>query len=309
MRPNKSRSSFGSRTRVPRLGSAGRLLPRAIVALLAGSGAARSYAAGPQGMTVGHGQATVSGSGGHTTINVSDRALLNWQSFNIGANESLNFVQPSSSSVVWNRINDPNPSQIYGRLTANGIVVLQNQSGFYFGPTAFVRVGGLLVTTSPGMPPDFAVGGTWQFNGPPPVAPIINYGDLRTEAGGSLFLISEKIENHGVLAAPEGKVGLYAGKEVLISERPDGRGLSAAVQLPSGAVDNTGTIQADAGQIALHARVVNQSGTIEANTVRERNGVIELVASEAVNLAADSRIEARGAEAKAANGGQIVIKS
>ena len=284
------------------------LLARNLTALLVWSGMARSYA-GPAGMTVGHGQAAVSGSDQHRTIQVSDRALLNWQSFNIGANESLKFLQPSASSVVWNKISDPNPSSIFGRLEANGIVVLQNSSGFYFGPNSFVSAGGLFVTTSPSLPPDFASGGSWIFNGPPPTASIVNYGELRTHSGGSMYLVAERIENHGTLAAPGGKIGLLAGQEVLVSERPDGRGLSAEVRLPSGVVDNQGRILADAGEIALHARVVNQSGTIQANSVRERNGVIELIASDAVNLGAESRIEARGQDAESANGGRIEIKS
>ena len=299
MKPSRSFSSY-------RRGPA--LVARNLTALLVWSGMARSYA-GPAGMTVGHGQASVSGSDQHRVIQVSDRALLNWQSFNIGANESLKFLQPSASSVVWNKISDPNPSSIFGRLEANGIVVLQNSSGFYFGPNSFVSAGGLFVTTSPSLPPDFASGGSWIFNGPPPTASIVNYGELRTHSGGSMFLVAERIENHGTLAAPGGKIGLLAGQEVLVSERPDGRGLSAEVRLPSGVVDNQGRILADAGEIALHARVVNQSGTIEANSVRERNGVIELVASDAVNLGAESRIEARGQNDEAATGGRIEIKS
>src|SRR5437667_10088605 len=143
-----------------------------------------------------------------------------------------------------------------------------------------------MVTTSPVAPESSGSSELWQFRGTPPLASIVTYGEVRAQNGGSVFLISERIENHGTISAPGGTIGLYAGKEVLVSERPDGRGLSATVKLPAGSVDNSGHLIADGGTIALHAQVVNQNGQVQADSVREHNGVIELVASENVNLGA-----------------------
>ena len=263
--------------------------------------------ANPDGLTVRAGNATAVPTGSLLTIQAGNQAFLDWRSFNIAPGETTRFIQPSPSSIAWNRINDPNPSQIFGRLEANGVLVLANQSGFYFGRDSFVRAAGLVVTTAP-IAPDMAGSGPWQFNALPPAASIINYGTVEAVSGGSLFLIAEKIANHGVLTAPDGNIGLYAGKSVLVSERPDGRGLSAQVTLPDGTVDNTGRLVADAGTIALHARVVNQGGVVQANTVRNVGGVIELVAEDAVNLQAGSVISARGGEANA-SGGAVRIQS
>jgi len=265
--------------------------------------------ANPQGPTVVHGAAATTTTGPQLTVKTSDRAFIEWKSFNIGAGESTRFLQPSASSITWNKINDANPSQIFGNLSANGIVVLQNQSGFYIGPYATINAQGVLMTTSHAVPTDFLGTGPWQLGGPPPSASIINYGQINAGPGGSAFLIAKRVENHGTITAPEGNIGLYAGKDVLISERPDGRGLSARVHLPEGSVDNTGKLIADAGTIALHADVVNQGGLIQANSIRERNGVIELVAGEAVNLAAGSSIQAKGDDHNVSPGGQILIKS
>ena len=95
----------------------------------------------------------------------------------------------------------------------------------------------------------------------------------------------------------------------MVSERPDGRGLSAKVTLPEGSVDNSGKLIADAGTIAMHAQVVNQGGLVQANSVREVNGVIELVASDAINLGANSVISAQGDSQGASPGGTVTIKS
>src|SRR5215468_3529254 len=175
--------------------------------------------ANPAGGTVAQGTATVTSSGPLLTIQTSDRAVLNWQSFNIAAGETTTFLQPSSSSIVWNKINDSNPSQILGNLNANGYVVLQNASGFYIGGQAVITTHGLVLTTSPMQAPDLSASGPWQFNTLPPTASIINYGQISLDKGGSVFLIAHDIQNHGSITAPEGKIGLYAGKEVLVSDR------------------------------------------------------------------------------------------
>jgi len=65
---------------------------------------------------------------------------------------------------------DPNLSQVWGNLNANGWVVLMNQNGFYFGPNSVINVGGLMVTTVPVAQESSAGGGFWQFNGTPPLA-------------------------------------------------------------------------------------------------------------------------------------------
>ena len=53
---------------------------------------------------------------------------------------------------------------------------------------------------------------------------------------------------------------------------------------------------------------MNQNGLIQANSVRERKGVIELLATDSVNLGADSVITANGDSAAVSAGGQITIK-
>lgn len=268
----------------------------------------RGYA-NPVGPAVSQGHATFTSQGPQLNIRTSDRAFINWQSFNIGAGETTTFLQPSSSSIVWNRINDSSPSQILGNLNANGYVVLQNSSGFYIGGEAAITTHGLLMTTAPIQVPNLSSGGPWQFNAPPPTAKIINYGHIDVGRGGSAFLISNEIENHGTITAQEGQIGLFAGKQVLLSQRPDGRGLSARVTLPQGSVSNDGELIADAGTIAMHAQVVNQGGLVQANSVREVNGAIELIASEAVNLGPGSVIQAKGDSQGVSSGGAITIKS
>lgn len=264
--------------------------------------------ANPAGMTVQSGTATVAAQGSQVSITASHNAVLQWQSFNIAPGETTTFIQPSAQSIVWNHIQGTQPSQIWGNLHANGVVVLMNEAGFHFGPSAFVSAAGLIVSTAPVVPMESGGGAFWQFQGPPPSAAIENLGQIHISHAGAAFLIANRIENRGEISAPGGQIGLLAAQEVKLSERPDGRGLSAAVELPAGSVDQSGRLLADAGTVALHARVVNQNGLVQANTVRERNGVIELIAADSIQLGATSALSA-SAVGSEGDGGRIRIQS
>src|SRR5271170_4741650 len=61
--------------------------------------------ANPSGSTVVQGGAAISSSGSQLNITTSGNTLIDWQSFNIGVGETTTFIEPSSSSVVWNQIN------------------------------------------------------------------------------------------------------------------------------------------------------------------------------------------------------------
>ena len=266
--------------------------------------------ANPTGLTVVSGSATAQQSGSQLNVTTSQSALLNWSSFNIQQGETTTFIQPSVNSVVLNEIGGANPSQIFGNLNANGTVILANANGFYFGPNSMIKVGGSFIATTAPLTPDMGADSAWTFTGMPPTASIVNYGQIQAGGGKSLFLIAEQIDNHGELNAPGGDIGLCAGQSVLVSERPDGRGLSATVKVPSGSVNNFGQITADAGTIALQAQVVNQNGIIQADSIQNQNGVIELVASDSLNLGANSQILAHGDNSTPnSSGGTITLQS
>src|ERR1700733_12517540 len=180
------------------------------IAVFFAIGLALKATANPTGMSVASGSATAHASGSQLTITTGNSAVLNWQSFNIAANETTIFNQPSASSIVVNNIHDANASQIYGSLQANGLVVLMNQNGFYFGPDAFIKTGGLIVSTANCVPPQNA-GGSWEFNGPPPLASIVNYGEIKIGQSGSCYLIAADVENHGDIETPGGSTGLAGG--------------------------------------------------------------------------------------------------
>lgn len=74
---------------------------------------------------------------GNATVNVNGRVMtvqqlsqvlgVNWQSFSIGAGNTVVFQQPNASSVAINRVIGNSRSEIFGSLQANGQVFLLNQ--------------------------------------------------------------------------------------------------------------------------------------------------------------------------------------
>lgn len=78
----------------------------------------------------------------------SGKAILNWESFDINANFTVEFYQPSATSIALNRINaSTSPSYILGNLTANGSVYLINPNGVVFGKDSRVDVGALVASS------------------------------------------------------------------------------------------------------------------------------------------------------------------
>ena len=266
--------------------------------------------ANPTGGTVTHGSATFNSSGSQFTINQgSANAVINWQSFNIAPGQTTTFNQPSANSVAWNQINDANPSQILGNLNANGYVILENANGFYIGGQAVIDTHGLVMTTASTPPPDFSTGGPWSFAAPPPTARIQNFGQINITGGGTAYLIAADIVNGGTINAPNGHIGLYDGETVLVSTSPNGQGLSAAVTLPQGSVDNEGKLTANGGSVVAQAQFVNQNGVIQANTAQNVNGTIELLGSSSVALGANSAISAQGSAQGISSGGSVTIQA
>ena len=92
----------------------------------------------PIGGQVSAGKASLqqSTSTGGATLNIQQvtaRAVINWQSFNLGSSAQVNFNQPDANSVTLNRVLDSNPSQIFGRISAQGQVFISNPQGVVFG--------------------------------------------------------------------------------------------------------------------------------------------------------------------------------
>ena len=264
----------------------------------------------PLGPTVVNGAATVTGVGSSVlTINqTTPKAILTWQQFNIAPNEVTRFIQPGTQSIALNRILDANPSQILGSLQANGSVILINPNGVMFGPNAQVNVGGLVASSLNLTDANF-LRGQYLFEGTDAGGWVKNAGTIQTGPGGFVYLLAPNVENSGLIKSPEGQIAIAAGTTAYLSERPDGLGFLVKVNNPTGDAINLKDLIADGGDINIYARVINQAGLVQANSVRDKDGRIELFASQELNLADGSVLSAKGSDEGISNGGTIVATS
>ena len=121
--------------------------------------------ANPQGPQVVSGTASFSQPNAHTlNVTNSHNAIINWQSFDIGAGQTTNFIQPSSASSVLNRVLSNDPSKIYGTLNSNGHVFLINQHGLMIGAGAQINTAGFYGSTLNITNEDF-LNGNLKFEG------------------------------------------------------------------------------------------------------------------------------------------------
>ncbi len=244
--------------------------------------------AGPEGGVIRAGDGTITDDGLLTLIRQNtDRLAIDWESFNVGANETVRFIQPGDNSVALNRIFDQNPSQIFGTIDANGRVILINPNGMLFGETAQLNVAGLVASTLSISVEDF-MSGNFTFEGTGDGGLILNQGTINADY---VALIGEAVSNEGLIVADAGVVHLAAGRKVAIDF--DGGGLmffesdseilSSALDVDA-AVSNSGTIIADGGRVLLtadaardvYSQAINNSGLIQARRIDNSGGVIRL---------------------------------
>ena len=256
---------------------------------MAWSAPAWSQAALPQGGQVVSGSAAITQAGPQMTIQqASDKTILNWQSFNIGAGHQVTFQQPDASAVALNRVVGADASAIHGTLQANGRVFLVNPNGMLFGAGANVNVGGLVASTLNIADNDF-LQGHYQFSGQGSAmqgAALRNQGRITAADGGGVALLGGSVSNQGTIAARLGSVALAAGNQVKLDFAGDGL-LNVQVQQASlnALAENHQLIEADGGSVLMTAKatdailqtVVNNTGTVRARTVENRAGKIVLL--------------------------------
>ncbi len=252
--------------------------------------AAPSAFANPTGGTVSAGTASINSSGTTLTVTQStDKAVIDWQSFNINSNETTQFVQPSSSSITLNRINSGNITEIYGHLDSNGKLILVNPDGFLFGAGANVNVNSLVATTANISNQSFMGTGLMNFDQPGnPLASITNNGTITAADAGLVGLVAPNVLNNGVITARLGTVQLASADTFSLDFYGDGLlnfAVSPAVQQQL--LQNTGLISAAGGNIditaAAGASVVNSlihvSGELDAPAVAQQGGNIYIYAA------------------------------
>lgn len=258
-----------------------------------------------------------------TITQTSQKAVLNWNSFNVAAGSSVSFSHPNASAATLNKIGGAAPSVIQGVITSTardtggigGTVYMINANGILFDKGAQVNVGGL-VASSLSIDDDrfekglySTVDGSASFiwdgdraafsNSFVQVAPG---AEIRTPDGGTVMLFAPRVVNEGSIDTTNGQAILAAGAKVYLAPSSDLRLRGLLVEVDP--FDPTGT--------PLGGSVLNRKASTaeiaadrEALVARLRdNGVLP---TDATTAQADALIAQRVGEIVARTGNATLI--
>jgi filamentous hemagglutinin family protein len=222
-----------------------------------------------------------------TITQSSASAVVNYNTFSIGAGHAVNIQQPSANAALLSRVTGNTPSTIAGSLTANGQVYLVNPNGIAITSTGTVKVGGGFVASTLGISDTDFMNGKRTFSGNGASKPVSNAGTITVGRGGYAALIGGTVENSGSIEVPLGKVGLGSGEQAALDFSGDGF-LQVAAPTGSGGNDalikQSGRIKADGGSVVITAatareaarNAINLSGHVQARSISGRSGSIVL---------------------------------
>ncbi len=243
----------------------------------------------PQGQSIASGSIdVVTNNRGMEIRQATDKAIINWQQFGIASGETVNFIQPSSSSLILNRVTGLDSSLINGRLTANGQVFIINPNGVLLGESVQINAGGIVASTL-GISDKNFMDGNFQFSKSSSLPTSVkNSGSVAAAEGGYIVFLSNEVKNSGNLSASGGRVLMGAGDQAAVYFAKNSLiGYAINRETANALVENSGNINAAGGTISLVANgvddlsknaVVNNTGVIEAKTLRNVKGKIELLA-------------------------------
>ena len=293
------------------------LATTALLPLAARPAAGQAQGARPSGGQVVAGSAAIAQDAAATTIRqTTDRAAIDWRSFDVGSRHSVRFEQPSAQSWTLNRVVGPDPSRIAGRITANGGVAIVNQSGVVFAEGAQVNVGALIAGAANISTPNFMAGRMVFDGAPDPGAAVENHGTITVADRGLAALVGPAVRNTGTINARLGRVTLAGAETYRLDLAGDGLlaiDVTQAVRTAPGGgaalVTNTGVIAAEGGRVLLGAEaasglvedVVRHSGRIAADSTAERPGAVALRGVGGA-VAVDGAISAQGGAVLAGGG-------
>ncbi len=222
-------------------------------------------------------------SGGRTVVTVeqtADKAILNWETFNVGRNTTVAFQQQGAAWSVLNRVNDPQarPSQIQGQIQAPGTVMVINRNGVVFSGSSQVNTRNL-VAAAVGMSDEQFKKGLYSskvgdganerytpsfgndLTGQGDAARAADAtGDVRvqagariqtaapsgvTQGGGYVLLLGREVHNAGQISTPNGQALLAAGDTFIIR-----RGLGSDANIASTTRGNEVSARRNAGSQA-----------------------------------------------------------
>ncbi|HRQ90203.1 MAG TPA: filamentous hemagglutinin N-terminal domain-containing protein, partial [Bacteroidia bacterium] len=240
--------------------------------------------------------------------NLSQRAIINWQSFSIQSGE-VTSIHQAADAFTLNRVVSGNPTAIYGQLkAAQGGVAVINPSGIVVHQGGSVDVAGMLtLSTLDVSNENFLNGGAMRFKGTTS-AGVRNYGAVSSSSG-DVVLLGNFLQNAGTVSAPRGVVAFGAGGDIVV-DQVAGAKISVLAGGSGGnvGIDNSGEIHAAAAELKAHGNVyalaIKNDGLVRASGYNFTGGRLTLSAGSQGSIVNTGQLHARNSDG---SGGQINV--
>ena len=250
----------------------------------------------PSGGTIVTGTGGIDATGADMVVTqTSDRLLIDWDSFDIGSGATVHF-EMDATDIAVNRDNAGDPSEIYGALTGDGMIMILNPNGVLFGAGANVNVGSLVATTA--SLADVS-SNLLSFTGAAGAVTVAAGANITVADAGLAAFVAPSVANNGVITATAGQVFLGGAEGFTLDLANDGL-LQLTVPTASPLVENHGDIFAAGGRIqmsaaaasALVGAVINVEGVLSVASASSDDGVIVLeAAGNAIEVSDDLAVE------------------
>jgi len=191
------------------------------------------------------------------------------------------------------------PSQIFGKISANGQVLLLNSAGILIGESASIDVGSFLASDMETTIEDFSQGNFTLTDHNQAQGGITNLGNIQTKGNSGIYIAGQFINNSGSILSSSGDIHLSTASEVIISTSDDGllgvqltKPLETEISPSGNLIYNSGDIVSFNGNIfldlfysdAIKANTVNNQGLVNAVAITEGNGKVFLTLSTSSEL-------------------------
>ena len=239
--------------------------------------------------------------------NLSQAAIINWQSFSIQKGE-VTRINQGANAVTLNRVTSGNPTAIYGALqAAQGGVMVINPNGIVVHKGGSIDVAGMLTMSTLDIKnEDFLDRGTNRFSGGGE-AGIKNYGAITSDAG-DVVLLGNFLQNAsgGTVTANRGVVAFGAGGDMLVEQTVGGSTIS--VLGGSGSIENSGEISGAAAELKatgnVYSLAIKNDGVIRANGYNFKGGRLTLSGGSTGSVINTGQLSARNSDG---SGGRIAV--
>ncbi len=239
--------------------------------------------------------------------NLSQAAIINWQSFSI-QNGEVTRINQSANAVTLNRVTSGNPTAIYGALqAAQGGVMVINPNGIVVHKGGTIDVAGMLTLSTLDIKnEDFLDKGSNRFSGGS-AAGIKNYGAITSDAG-DVVLLGNFLQNAqgGTVTANQGVVAFGAGGDMLVEQTVNGSTIS--VLGGSGEIHNSGEITGAAAELKatgnVYSLAIKNDGVVRANGYNFKGGRLTLSGGSTGRVINTGQLSARNSDG---SGGRVAV--